>query len=281
MSVLEVATKQTSRRTDVVPSFALCMRAHRVTFIVTYLSTKHKFAFDLNGEVKASLLRVGLYMRERECECRQQTAGGREQVAEGELVMLCWGNDQLFNVRVRLQGSKLDHGGLFQGYGKQCFSSVFLHFTVPAYSPYWQETEAVITTRSLQSNKPVICHLCLLWICHFNNIWLVSACTFYSTQYSVHSSFPFSESWGSNRLRLPLSKQCDSAEVCTGLVGNAYCKCWPGDLLCPPCLWRTSLRSTRRLPAQRQSGWMCKCRLLSSSHLCISLIFERRGNEMP
>lgn len=127
-SALDVAAKQTSWLTDVVPSFAwqteeMRSACEHIAWRLLLLSTyrhKHKFAWRLwsgrGGEGLATQSGV-VHAWER---VWVQTANSRwpEQVAESELVMLCWGNDQLFNVQGRLQGSKLDHGGLFQGYGK-------------------------------------------------------------------------------------------------------------------------------------------------------------------
>lgn len=59
-----------------------------------------------------------------------------------------------------------------------------------------------------------------------------SVCAFHSVVFipCISTSLSVSE-WESNGLRLLLSEQCDSVQVCAGLPGNADCECSPRGLL--------------------------------------------------
>lgn len=64
---------------------------------------------------------------------------------------------------------------------------------------------------------------------------VLSVCAFYSVVFilCISTSLSVSE-WESNRLRLLLSEQCDSVQVCAGLPGNADCERSPRGLFFLP-----------------------------------------------
>lgn len=97
----------------------------------------------------------------------------------------------------------------------------------------------------------------------------------------LSASLSFSE-LGSNELGLLLSEQHDSVEVCTGLLGEADCKCSPGDLFCLLISLSPTNISALHMHADcsEASDSRCKCQHPLTSQLCIPLLSLLSGNEL-